>query len=162
MSIYKDLIDAVDNGKKFKVDLINKSLWINRKQIIKEGVIVHEQSKGKNLIEPDDLHDLHCTIGLEGSLNENPWSWIELLYKEFKYSVPKENSNKRSYFKALSVDELTEAELIFNINRDLGQALLEGYILLASLNDWLKWIHGDYWFYQSKNDENLVVLRNFI
>ena len=33
MSIYEDLLNAVDKGKKFKVDLINKSLWINKKQI---------------------------------------------------------------------------------------------------------------------------------
>ena len=159
MSIYKDLIDAVDKGKKFKVDLINKSLWINRKKIIKEGVIVHEQSKDKQLIAPDDLL---CTMGWEGSLNENPWDWVEFLYQEFKHSVPREHSNKRSYFKALSVDELTDEELAFNIDRDFGDAILCGYILLASLNGWLEWIHGDYWFYQSKNDESLVVLRNFI
>ena len=158
MSIYKDLIDAVDKGKKFKVDLINKSLWINKQQIIKEGVIVNEQDKGKDLISPKDL----LCIGWENSLDANPWEWIEFLYQEFKHSAPKENSNKKSYFKALSVDDLTDDELAFNIDRDFGQAILEGYILLASLQGWLKWEHGCYWFWQSKEDEDLVIIKNWI
>ena len=158
MSIYKDLIDAVDNGKKFKVDLINKSLWINRKQVIKEGEIVNEQDKSKDLICASDLH---C-IGWVESLIENPWNWIEFLYQEYKHSVPSEHSNKRSYFKALSVDELTDDELAFNIDRDFGQCLIEGYILLASLQGILKWEFGSHWFYQSQEDEDLVVLRNFV
>ena len=41
MSVYAELLEAVSNGQKFKVDLINKSLWINRKQYIKEGEIVY-------------------------------------------------------------------------------------------------------------------------
>ena len=158
MSIYKDLIDAVDKGKKFKVDLIHKSLWINKQQIIKEGEIVHEQDKSKDLISPKDL----LCMGWVNPLNENPWSWVEFLYQEFKHSAPSENSNKKSYFKALSVDELTDKELAFNIDRDFGQCLIEGYILLASLQGWLKWEHGSYWFWQSKTDENLIVIKNWI
>lgn len=158
MSIYYDLIEAVDKGKKFKVDLINKSLWINKKQIIKEGEIVHEQDHGKELIEPNDLN---C-MGWVSTLDEYPWDWIEFLYDEYKHSVPRENSNKRSYFKALSVDELTDEELAFNIDRDFGQAMLEGYILLASLKGWLKWELETHWFWQSDKDDNLVIIRNWI
>ena len=158
MSIYKDLIDAVDKGKKFKVDLINKSLWIDKQQIIKEGEIVHEEVKSKDLISPKDLF---C-MGWVNPLNENVWDWVEFLYQEFKHSSPSENSNKRSYFKALSVDELTDEELAFNIDRDFGQACLEGYILLASLQGWLQWEHGSYWFWQSTQDENLIVIKNWI
>lgn len=158
MSIYTDLIDAVSNGKKFKVDLINKSLWINKKQIIKEGEIVYEQDKSKELIKKWDLALDFANM----SLDENPWSCIETLYKEYKHSVPRENSNKRSYFKALSVDELTDADLAFHESRDLLQAKLEGYVLLGSLKGWIKWEFGDRWFWQSEEDENLVIIRNWI
>lgn len=158
MSIYKDLIDAVDKGKKFKVDLINKSLWINKQQIIKEGEIVHEQDKSKDLICPKDL----VCMGWENPLNENPWDWIEFLYQEFKHSAPSENSNKRSYFKALSVDELTDEELAYNIDRDFGQCLIEGYILLASMQGWLKWEFGNHWFWQSETDPDLVIIKNLV
>ena len=159
MSIYKDLIDAVDKGNKFKVDLINKSLWINKQQIIKEGEIVHEQDKGKDLISPRDLWD---TMGWCNLLNEFHWDWIEFLYQEFKHSAPSENSNKRSYFKALSVDELTDEELAYNIDRDFGQCLIEGYILLASMQGWLKWEFGNHWFWQSETDPDLVIIRNWL
>ena len=156
MSIYKDLLDAVCNGKKFKVDLIEKSLWIDKKQIIKEGEIVNEQDKIKDLINPEDV-----VVGGMKQLNKNTWDWIEFLYKEFKHSSPSENSNKRSYFKALSVDELTDEELAYNIDRNLGQCLIEGYILLGSLKGWIQWEFGEYWFWQGK-DKDLIILRNWI
>ena len=157
MSIYKDLIDAVDNGKKFKVDLIHKSLWIDKKQIIKEGEIVNEKDKSNDLISSKDL----LCMGWVNPLDENPWGWIEFLYQEFKHSSPSENSNKRSYFKALSVDELTDEELAYNIDRDFGQCLIEGYILLGSLKGWIKWDFGEHWFLQGK-DKDLIILRNWI
>jgi hypothetical protein len=159
MSIYRDLINAVGDGKKFKVDLIHKSLWIDKKQIIREGEIVYEQDKSKDLIKK---WDLALDYGNTVPLDENHWNAIEFLYKEFKHSAPSEHSNKKSYFKALSVDELTDEELAYNIDRDFGQCLIEGYILLASLQGWLKWEHGDYWFWQSETDENLIVLRNWV
>ena len=152
MSIYTDLLDAVDNGKKFKVDLINKSLWINKKQII------NERDKSKELIEKWDLED----FGFQYEIDKNPWKLIEFLYHEFKHSVPKENESKRSYFKALSVDELTDADLAFHEARDFSQAKLEGYILLGSLNGWIKWEYEDNWFWKSDEDENLVIIRNWI
>ena len=164
MSIYADLLNAVSKGKKFKIDLINKSLWIGKNQIIKDGEIVNEQDKGKELIEVNDFveyKNIFC-MGCENLINESPWEWIEFLYYEFKHSVPKENGNKRSHFKALSVDELTDSDLAFNESRDLLQARLEGYILLGSLNDWIKWEHGDNWFWQSKEDSDLVILRNWV
>jgi hypothetical protein len=94
-------------------------------------------------------------------LDGSPWGLIEILYKDFKHSVPRENSNKKSYFKALPVDELTDAELAYNYDRDFMQAVLEGYILLSSLQDWLKWEHGNHWFWQAK-DKDLIILKNWV
>lgn len=158
MSIYTDLLNAARKGKKFKVDLINKSLWIDKKQIIKEGEIVNEQDKSKEFIEEKD-----CVIsGWVIPYLENPWDMIEMLYDDYNHSVPRENGNKKSYFKALSVDELTDNELAFNISRDFAQACLEGYILLARLQELLKWKLGSYWFWKSENYENLVILKEWI
>lgn len=158
MSIYKELLDAVDNGKKFKVDLVNKSLWINRKQIIKEGEIVHDEDKSKDLINEWDLA-LHFAGSL---LNENPWSWIEFLYKEYKHSAPSKNSNKKSYFKALPVEELTDANLAYGYDRDYVQCMLEGYILLGSIVGWISWNNDNHWFYQSESDKELIILKEWI
>lgn len=154
MSIYTDLLHAADAGKPFKIDLLEKSLWISGKQIIKEGVSVNETE----LIEPDDLEN---TMGIQGSVKENCWHWIAYLYNEYKYSVPKQHDNKYHYFKGLSVDALTDDQLAWNIDRHFAQAMLEGYILLASLKGWLTWDFGNHWFWQ-KDDEDLVVLKCFI
>ena len=85
-----------------------------------------------------------------------------MLYNDYKHSVPGKNSNRKSYFKALPVEELTDAELACNGDRDFHQASLEGYILLASLAGWIEWFIDDYWFWQDDNDKELVVLREWI
>lgn len=159
MSIYTDLLDAVSNGKKFKIDLMNKSLWIGKRKIIEKGKIVDEQNKGKDLIEVNDLSAGFICVR---DLSYEPWWFIEFIYDAYKHSVPRENSNNRSYLKALSVDELSDADLAYNDDRNYMQALLEGYILLASINKWLKWEYGEHWFYQSKADPDLVILKSWI
>ena len=157
MSIYTELLDAVDNGKKFKVDLVNKSLWINRTQIIKEGEIVHDEDKSKDLIKEWDLA-LHF-----GSmpLDEQPFGVIELLYNKYKHSAPREHSNKKSYFKALPVDELTDGDLAYGYDRDFADAMLCGYILLGSLVGWIKFENENHWFYQGK-DKELIILKEWV
>lgn len=157
-SIYNELLDAVEKGRKFKVDLVNKSLWINRKQIIKEGEIVHDEYKGKDLI---GIWDLALNYA-NSPLDEDPWNWIEVLYCEYKHSAPSKHSNNKSYFKALPVEELTDADLAYGYDRDFAQAMLEGYILLANLTGWLTWEFDDYWFYQSDSDRELVILKEWI
>lgn len=158
MSIYKELLDAVDNGKKFKVDLVDKSLWINKRQIIKKGEIVDEEDKRKEFIKKWDLA-LHFEAM---PLNENVWDVIESLYKEFKYSVPNKHSKTACYFKALLSEELTDAQIAFNYEREFAKAMLEGYILLASLSCWIKWENDKHWFWQSESDKDLIILKEWI
>ena len=68
----------------------------------------------------------------------------------------------KSYFKALPVDKLTDYELAYNSNRDFLQAVLEGYILLATLQGWLTWEYENQWFWQNQDDKYLVILKNWI
>ena len=159
MSIFMDLLNAVENGKKFKVDLMNKSLWINKKQIIKNGVIVNEHDKNKELINCYDLNSENTNVE---ALNTDCWGWVEYFYEQYRCSVPSKNGNNKSYFKALSVEDLIDYQLAYNLDRNLCQAYLEGYILLASLQGWLKWKREDHWFYQSMSYDDLIVLRNWI
>lgn len=151
MSIYTYLLHAADKGKPFKINLLEKTLWINGVKFIEEGI----KLKGTTLIESCDLEK---TFGVSGELDKDPWSWINYLYDEYKYSVPKQYDNKHRYFKGLSADELTTEQLAFNIDRHFAQAMLEGYILLASLEGWLTWDYGNNWFWQG-DDEDLVVLK---
>lgn len=155
-SIYNDLLNAADQGKKFKVDLINKSLWINKKLVIKKGEIYHEEDKSKDLISPDDLAN---HFGSE--ISKEPWDLLEIIYDKFEKSVPSKHELK-SYFKAKSVDELTDADLAYNYDRNFAVAMLEGYILLAGLSGMLKWKNTKRWFWHSSSNKNFVILRNYI
>lgn len=153
MSVYSILIEKVKEGKNYKIDLKNKSLKIGRKYYIKEGDVCVED----NLINEDDMQNLEIDFS-----KEHVWDVLEWLYFQFKHSVPNENYHKKSYFKALKVTELDDGELAFNESRNIAQAMLEGFILLASLNQWLKWEFDKKWFWQSSDDKNLIVMKEWI
>lgn len=153
-SIFKTLINVVEQGHKVKIDLKQKNLWVGKKQLIVQG----KSEVDKPFINSNDLF----TEEFNNNLNENPWKCIEDLYNIFKHSVPREhNQEKKTYFKGLSAEELADNELAFNISRDLGQAMLEGYILCASLQGWLKWNDDNHWFWQGQ-DKDLVILKDWI
>ena len=141
MSIYSDLLERVDRGAKYNINLVDKTLKIDGKEIVLEG----------NLIDENDVG------------NGNPWEILETLYLSFKRSVPSERHNgNRSYFKADSVEELTDDEIAFNEPRNLAQFALEAYVLLASLKGILTWQNDNHWFWQSNNFDSLVVLREWV
>lgn len=156
MTVYKMLIDAVQSGKRFKIDLVEKDLWINKKLIVKKGVVVNEN---KELIAS---HDLDETFEYSPVLDEACWGVAELLYKKYKHSSPKKIVlGNQSYFKANELDELSDYDLAYGLDRNFAQAILEGYVLLASLSGWLKLENKDHWFHQGKQKE-FVVLKEWL
>lgn len=158
MSIYKKLMET----KKSKVDLINKSLWFGKRQIISNGVVVCDQFKNEELITVEDLSEIRCLNGrFEIPSDAEIWSYLEYLYQLYKYSVPREKSSYSGYFKALSVDELSYEDMVFNYDRDTAKAFLEGFVLLAGLSGLLQWSNDNHWFWQGK-DPDLVVLKQCI
>lgn len=154
MSIYSELIERVDNGEKFCIDFEKRNMKVGKEYLIKDGE--YDEAKGlfhKLHEEPYSLNvTLHC---------------IHELYKAYKYSLPSERSDSkiRKYFKALSIDELSDEQLMVAKKRETSQAALEGFILCSVLAGHLYWdedvMHGT-WFWQSKTDPDLVVLRSFI
>lgn len=140
MSMYSDLIERVAKGAKFKINLVEKTLKIDGKEISLEG----------NLIDENDVG------------NGNPWDILETLYLSYKRSVPSEHQNgNKPYFTAASVEELDDDEIAFNEPRNLAQFKLECYVLFASLNGLLKMENDNHWFWQG-NDKELVVLKEWI
>lgn len=139
MSIYETLLERVESGKSFRIDLKKKSLWIGKKNYIKEGEV---------LVDEDLINE-------EGS-----WERVSELYEQFKHSVPHEG-DKEGYFVGLTVDELTDGELAFNVSRRYAQAALEGYVLLAGLKGVLQWKKNEHWFWQG-DDKELIVLKEWI
>lgn len=89
----------------------------------------------------------------------NVWDAINMFYAEYKNSTPTKN-DKRSYFKAKSADDMTMGELARGDNREVCRAMLEGYILWAKVNGMIPSIDG--WFYQSKTDPDLVILKSWV
>lgn len=151
MSIYYELIRRVESGETFYIDFEKKTMKVGNKFLIKDGVF-DENRKLTNILDSMELEDII--------------QHIEEEYYYYKFSLPSErNDNKRKkYFKALSINELTDEQMIFAHNRELAQCRLEGFILCAILAGKFKWNEEKLgkWFYQSKNDPDLVILRKWI
>ena len=156
MSIYSELIERVDNGETFHVDFERRTLKVGKEYLIKsEQTYTSQELFGKFWGEPSD-YSLHTTLHM-----------IRDLYKAYKHSLPSERSDskRKKYFKALSINELTDEQLMVAKKRETTQAALEGLILCAILTGQLVWdedIMDGKWFWQSKDDPDLVILRSWI
>lgn len=151
MSIYSDLIERVSNGESFYVDFEKKTIKVGKECLVKNG----EYDTSKELFGIE-IYDLYAALHM-----------IRELYRNYKYSLPSERSDskRRKYFKALSIEELTDEQLMIAGRRESAQAALEGFILCAVLTGQLTWdeeIMQGKWFWQNKNDPDLVLLRSWI
>ena len=146
MTIYEELVERVSNGETFHIDLEKRTMKIGKETVIKNG----EYDSERKLII---------------ATTQDILSAIEGLYFNYKYSLPSERSDskRRTYFKALSVEELTDEQLILADRREKTQAALEGYILCVILNGQFKWTEDmGKWFWESKKDSDLVILKKWI
>ena len=147
MTIYQELMQRVDSGENFYIDFETRTMKVGRKFLVKNGE-----------------YDTERTLSYRPTMDV--LQIIEELYQSYKHSLPSErNSNKRTrYFKALSADEMTDRQLAIGCKRDGAQARLEGFILCMILNGFLQWNEETMgkWFWQSKNDPDLVILRSWI
>ena len=140
--LYEKLLQKVEEGKSYYVDLKKKSLRIGHKYYIKDGEVLVDE----DLIES-------C---------EEPWNMVSELYKNYKESVPSQRDKGSKYFKALTSEELNDGQMAFNEKRYLAQARLEGFILLASMKGVLQWENDEHWFWHDQNDKELVVLKEWL
>lgn len=147
MTIYEELLLRTEQGEKFHIDFEKRNMKVGKDWLIKNG----ECETGRILYGRTPV-----------AIKEE----IEWLYKDYKYSCPSERSDskRKGYFKALSVDELTDEQMVCGASREVTQAALEGYILCAILMNHLKWVDltEEKWFWQSKKEPSLVILRQWI
>lgn len=155
MSIYETLLRKADKGGRYKIDLNKKDLWIGRKHYIKNGEVMYDEE----LINKDDLKNV---LDIEIDISQDAWNVIKYLYQEYKHSTLNEKWKDTSYFKALPLKELTDDELAYNVTRHFGQAMIEGYILLASMIGWIEWKDEGHWFWQDVEDEDLIIMKQWI
>lgn len=124
---YENFIKRVNQGCSYRIDLTKRELRINNK-----------------------ITNFDSFIG--------NWQTAEELYQKFKHSAPCERNNGNTpYFKALGFEELSDDELAFNENRNVAQAMLEGYLLMAVM----EWRNGKQW-YRKGADTDFIVLREWI
>ena len=150
MSIYEELINRVSDGESFHIDFEKRNMKVGRDYLIKDG----EFDESKALVSGP--YDMRTILNM-----------IEELYKLYKYSLPSERSDnkRRHYFKALPMEEITDEQLIVAERREVSQAALEGFVLCMIVSGQLVWdedVMQCKWFWQSKNDPDLVLLRSWV
>lgn len=150
MTIYEELIKRVAEGESFYINFKNRALKIGKEFVIADGVYDTEREL---ITYPHDDMDIMLKI-------------IELLYRNYKYSLPSERSDskRRQYFKALSVDKLTDAQMATSERREVARAKLEGFILCTIVDGLFVWNEEKMgkWFWESKNDKDLIILREWV
>jgi hypothetical protein len=150
MSIYLEMLEKVENGERFYINFEKRAMKVGGKVIIDNG----EYDTSKKLYDGE-------IYSLDALLSE-----IKALYKKYKYSLPSERSDnkRRKYFKALSVDELTDEQLIIGQPREVAQFALEAFILCTILNGDFVWDEETMgkWFYEHPSDPDLVILKSWI
>lgn len=145
-NIYDETVQAVEDGARFKVDLRSRHLRLNGKYIIRSAKYEGE-------------------LGIPPCNEDGFFLRVEELYRQYKHSVPSERSEGKSklYFKALPEKELGDKAMLYGERREKAQIELELYILCQILHGfrWNPKTMGE-WFWQSKADKDLVILRNWI
>ena len=145
-TIYQNAVAAVENGARFQVDFKSRSLKIDGKSVISDGNFEGE-------------------LGVELYNEAECLSQLETLYSRYKYSIPSERSESkaRKYFKSLPESELMDDDMMFGEQRDKAQIELELYLLCQIILgfQWDAKTMGT-WFWQSKKDKDLVILREWV
>ena len=154
MSIYWELLERVESGETFNIDFEKRNMKVGKNYLIKNGEYDNEMSLFGELYQ--EPYSLHVVLHM-----------IRELYKNYKYSMPSERSDskRKNYFKALSVEELTDEQLVHGKKRETAQAALEGFVLCSIIAGHLVWdedVMCGKWFWQSRSDSDLIVLRSWI
>lgn len=145
-NIYQEAIETVENGANFKINFQSRSLKLNGKYVIRDGKYEGE-------------------LGIPNCNEDEFLTNVEELYHRYKHSVPSVHSEGKSrlYFRALPEKELGDDDMLYGERRDRAQIELELYMLCRILDgfNWDPEKMGK-WFWQSKVDKDLVILRNWV
>lgn len=152
MTIYEELVERVSNGEAFHIDFEKRTMKVGKDYLIKDG----EWDTSRFLFNrPGDLCSMELILGT-----------IDVLYKRYKYSLPSERSDskRRTYFKALPIEEISDEKLFLANRREIAKCKLEGFILCIVLEGNFVWDENKLgkWFYQSASDKDLIILRKWI
>lgn len=142
---YSELREKVEHGARFSIDFKKRTLKVS----------------GKNIeIDDNDFYDSGLDYDVPTIMADT-----ERLYYIYKHSIPSERSERRqrNYFKSMPYKELTDEELCYGQHRETARFDLEFYILRALQLGRLTWQkEWGSWFWQSDEDKDLVILREWV
>ena len=144
--LYESVINEVKNGAKFIINFKKRTCRVNGKIVV------------------DDMQ-YEGDLGVYPSTEDEALSEIERLYREYKHSVSSERSesHRRYYFKALPEKELSDEDMMYGEQREVARCKLELYVLFCIILKRLMWNPSwGTWFWRSKNDKDLIILRDWI
>lgn len=145
-NIYQRAVQATQDGASFRINFQSRSLKLNGKYVIQNGKYEGE-------------------LGVPCCGEDEFLANVEELYRIYKHSVPSERSEGKShrYFISLPERSLSDDAMLFGERRDKAQIELELYVLCQIING-IKWNPEKMgkWFWQSSEDKDLVILRNWI
>jgi len=141
-TIYEEVIERAENGEMVRCNFKSKTLKIGRECLIKNG----EVENGK------------C-INFSGDFLKE----VERLYANYYVSMPSEKSTRcKSYFSALSADEMSMEELIYGEERVIAKAKLEAFVLCCIVQKLAQWDDSmGSWFWKSEKFPSLVLLKEW-
>ena len=148
-NIYKYTMDAAEEERKVRIDIIGRTLTVDNNIIIDKGIYRGE-------------------LGLPVVATKVALEMIEDAYIKYKSSMPNEETNitcRSSLFKALPSQKLSDEDLISSEYRSIAKIRLELTVLIMILNKSIDWdseqLAGK-WFWQSSKEKNLVLLKEWI
>lgn len=143
MTVYDQLVNAIESGKSVSISLNTKTAWINKKAIVDKGQFKGEY--GVTLLNAKEM--------------------VEFLYERYFNSTPSTRSSKRkSYFIAQDFEQIPMKKLVESEDRVVAQVKLEAYVLgLILLGCPFSAFDTDekHWFWQSPNNKKLIIQREW-
>lgn len=156
-SIFRYAITAAEAGAGVTVDFRRGLLRAGRETLV-ENWLPKEGFMAEGYLD-DAMQE-------SGGAGEDIEDIMEDLYRLYKRSVPSRRGGRwrRSHFRALDEESLTDEDFLYGRGRDRAQAALETFVLLASMQGDLVWREEQWgrWFRQSKLDRDFVILRDWV
>lgn len=141
----KELYDKVSQGSKFYVNFKERTVRVDKKAY--------------------DIKDVEWDKDLSDLSEKDILDVLTAAYETYKHSVPSErsDSHRKSYFKALPYEELSDDDILYGIPREFSRFTLEISFLIAVSSEMLKWNNEwGTWFWQSPDDKDFVILREWV
>lgn len=146
-------------------DLNKRQVRFKKYKIIDNGQVVSDVVlSGERIIKYDELikeNDLDFILPTELNARENPYEVIEYLYGLFYCSAPNSTATKKKQnFIGKSLNDFG-ANDFSGMKRSQIQPILELYVLLAGMEEWIPWENKELFFWRGKQN-GLYIYRKWI